>query len=68
MARVACIGLGTMGGPMAGHLLDAGHEVAVWNRTASKGDELVARGARRADSPADAARDADAGHQRISEK
>jgi len=59
MARVACIGLGTMGGPMAGHLLDAGHEVAVWNRTASKGDELVARGARRADSPADAARDAD---------
>jgi len=48
-----------MGGPMAGHLLDAGHEVAVWNRTAAKGDELVARGARRADSPADAARDAD---------
>ena len=59
MARVGCIGLGTMGGPMAGHLLDAGHEVAVWNRTASKGDELVARGGRRADSPADAARDAD---------
>lgn len=59
MARVGCIGLGTMGGPMAGHLLDAGHEVAVYNRTASKGDELVARGARRADSPADAARDAD---------
>ena len=59
MARVGCIGLGTMGGPMAGHLLDAGHEVAVWNRTALKGDELVARGARRADSPADAARDAD---------
>lgn len=59
MARVGCIGLGTMGGPMAGHLLDAGHEVAVWNRTASKGDELVARGARRADSPADAARNAD---------
>jgi len=59
MARVGCIGLGTMGGPMAGHLLDAGHEVAVWNRTGAKGDELVARGARRADSPADAARDAD---------
>ena len=59
MARVGCVGLGTMGGPMAGHLLDAGHEVAVWNRTAAKGDELVARGARRADSPADAARDAD---------
>ena len=59
MARVGCIGLGTMGGPMAGHLLAAGHEVAVWNRTASKGDELVASGARRAESPADAARDAD---------
>ena len=59
MARVGCIGLGTMGGPMAGHLLAAGHEVAVWNRTATKGDELVERGARRAESPADAARDAD---------
>ncbi|MGI9116235.1 MAG: NAD(P)-dependent oxidoreductase [Gaiellales bacterium] len=59
MTRVACIGLGTMGGPMAGHLLDAGHEVAVWNRTAAKADELVARGARRAESPADAARDAE---------
>ena len=59
MSRVACIGLGTMGGPMAGHLLDAGHEVAVWNRTPAKADDLVARGARRAESPADAARDAD---------
>ena len=59
MARVGCVGLGTMGGPMAGHLLDAGHEVAVWNRTAAKGDELVARGARRAETAADAARDAD---------
>ena len=59
MARVGCIGLGTMGGPMAGHLLAAGHEVAVWNRTAAKGDELVGRGARRAATPADAARDAD---------
>lgn len=59
MTRVACIGLGTMGGPMAGHLLDAGHEVAVWNRTASKADELVARGARLGATPADAAAGAD---------
>lgn len=59
MAKVACVGLGTMGGPMAGHLLDAGHEVAVWNRTAAKADELVERGARRAASPADAAAGAD---------
>ena len=59
MAKVACVGLGTMGGPMAGHLLDAGHEVAVWNRTAAKADELVERGARRAATPADAAAGAD---------
>ena len=32
--RVAVIGLGTMGAPMAGHLLDAGHDVTVHNRTA----------------------------------
>ncbi len=55
MASIGCVGLGTMGGPIAGHLLAAGHTVAVWNRTASKGDELVAQGARRAASPADAA-------------
>ncbi len=55
MSSIGCVGLGTMGGPIAGHLLAAGHTVAVWNRTASKGDELVAQGARRAASPADAA-------------
>lgn len=60
MIRVGVVGLGTMGGPMAGHLLDAGHEVAVWNRTAAKGDALVERGARRAMTPADAATGADA--------
>ena len=59
MSRVACVGLGTMGGPMAGHLIDAGHEVVVWNRTASKCDEFAARGARVAASPADAAAGAD---------
>jgi 3-hydroxyisobutyrate dehydrogenase-like beta-hydroxyacid dehydrogenase len=59
LSRVACIGLGTMGGPMAGHVLDAGHDVTVWNRTAAKADDLVSRGARRAASPAEAARDAD---------
>lgn len=36
MARVAFLGLGVMGFPMAGHLAKAGHEVAVWNRTAAK--------------------------------
>ncbi len=45
---VTVIGLGPMGRAMVGAFLDAGHEVTVWNRTASRADELVARGARRA--------------------
>jgi len=36
MARVAFLGLGVMGFPMAGHLAAKGHEVTVWNRTAAK--------------------------------
>jgi 3-hydroxyisobutyrate dehydrogenase-like beta-hydroxyacid dehydrogenase len=40
---------------MAGRLLEAGHDVAVWNRTASKTDPLVARGGRRSSSPREAA-------------
>ena len=56
MSTVAVIGLGAMGSRMARRLLDAGHELVVWNRTAEKGDELVAAGATRAESPADAAR------------
>ncbi len=36
MARVAFLGLGVMGAPMAGHLVKAGHEVTVWNRTGAK--------------------------------
>ena len=56
MARVAFLGLGVMGGPMARHLMTAGHEVAVWNRTREKAEALVAaHGGRLADSPADAA-------------
>ena len=55
MSTVAVIGLGAMGSRMARRLLDAGHELVVWNRTAEKGDELVAAGATRAESPADAA-------------
>ena len=42
MARVAFLGLGVMGGPMAGHLAKAGHEVTVYNRTAAKSLEWVA--------------------------
>jgi len=50
--RVAFLGLGIMGRPMASNLAKAGHEVAVWNRTSGKDVE----GARSASSPADAAR------------
>jgi 3-hydroxyisobutyrate dehydrogenase-like beta-hydroxyacid dehydrogenase len=44
-------GLGRMGSAMARRLLDAGHSLTVWNRSASRGNELVATGARRAGSP-----------------
>src|SRR5208282_3826325 len=49
--RVAFLGLGIMGRPMASNLVKAGHEVTVWNRTAGKAIE----GARTASSPAEAA-------------
>ncbi|MFE7665789.1 NAD(P)-dependent oxidoreductase [Streptomyces celluloflavus] len=51
---VTVIGLGPMGQAMAGAFLAAGHPVTVWNRTASKADELVARGAVRARTVAEA--------------
>ncbi len=53
--KVAVAGLGPMGHAMAGRLRDAGHDVAVWNRTPGKAAALVAAGAREANSPADAA-------------
>ena len=40
--KLAFIGLGVMGGPMAGHLVRAGHDVAVYNRTASRAESWVA--------------------------
>jgi 3-hydroxyisobutyrate dehydrogenase len=56
MARVAFIGLGVMGGPMAGHLAAAGHEMAVYNRSRSKAEAWETRhGGCVADSPAEAA-------------
>jgi 3-hydroxyisobutyrate dehydrogenase len=60
MAHVAFIGLGRMGHGMAGRYLDSGFTVAVWNRSRSKAEDLIARGARWAASPADAADGADA--------
>src|SRR4051812_49618898 len=53
--RVAFVGLGTMGAAMAGHLLDAGHDVAVHNRTREREEPLAGRGARRAATPKEAA-------------
>ncbi len=56
MAKLAFLGLGTMGFPMAGHLARAGHEVTVYNRTAARAAAWVARhGGTRAATPAEAA-------------
>jgi 3-hydroxyisobutyrate dehydrogenase len=56
MARVAFIGLGVMGYPMAGHLARAGHNVVVFNRTSDKAKRWVEEyGGRSAATPADAA-------------
>ncbi len=57
--KIAFLGLGNMGLPMARHLLKAGHEVTVWNRTISKADGLRADGAKVCNSPAEAARNAE---------
>jgi len=54
---VGFVGLGIMGRPMARNLLKAGFPLVVWNRTRSKGDELVAEGARWADTPASMSRE-----------
>jgi len=53
---IGFIGLGIMGLPMAKRLLDAGHRVTVYNRTASKAAPLVALGAAQAATPRDAAK------------
>jgi 3-hydroxyisobutyrate dehydrogenase len=57
--KLGFIGIGLMGKPMTLRLLAAGHEVAVWNRSAEKLKEVVQKGARAADSPAGVARAAD---------
>lgn len=56
--KVAFIGMGTMGAPMALNILKAGHEVTVHNRTREKESSLVKAGARRASSPKEASKDA----------
>jgi 3-hydroxyisobutyrate dehydrogenase-like beta-hydroxyacid dehydrogenase len=55
LTRVGWIGTGRMGFALAGRLLDAGHDVAVYNRTRSKAEPLSDRGAKVVDSPVDLA-------------
>lgn len=57
--RVALIGLGTMGAPMARNLLGSGFALTVHNRTREREEPLASRGASRAATPAEAAREAD---------
>jgi 3-hydroxyisobutyrate dehydrogenase len=52
---VGLVGTGRMGAAMGERLLDLNHRLTVWNRSAEKAQSLVARGARLAVSPADAA-------------
>lgn len=59
MANVGFIGLGKMGRHMARNLLKNGHRLTVYNRSQQVVEELVAEGARRADSPAAVAADVD---------
>lgn len=58
--KIGFIGTGIMGAAMAGHLMDAGFELSVYNRTKSKADPLVARGAVWCDTPASCAEGQDA--------
>lgn len=57
--RIAFLGTGLMGAPMAGRLLDAGFDVTVWNRNSAKSAPLVEKGAKLAQTAAKAGMDAD---------
>jgi 3-hydroxyisobutyrate dehydrogenase len=60
MTRIAFIGLGVIGGPMARHLKQAGHDLTVYNRSRAKAENWVeAHGGTLATSPAEAAKDAE---------
>ncbi|MGC1494741.1 MAG: NAD(P)-dependent oxidoreductase [Sulfitobacter sp.] len=60
MTKIAFLGLGVMGYPMAGHLAAAGHDVTVYNRTATKADAWAKQhGGRSAATPAEAAKGAE---------
>jgi 3-hydroxyisobutyrate dehydrogenase-like beta-hydroxyacid dehydrogenase len=56
---ISYLGLGTMGSGMASNLLKAGYKLTVWNRNPEKCEPFARKGARVADTPADAVRDVD---------
>lgn len=58
--KIAFLGLGKMGAPMARHLIAAGHEVTVWNRTRERAEALAEAGAAVSATPAEAVREAEA--------
>ncbi|MBS1800550.1 MAG: NAD(P)-dependent oxidoreductase [Acidobacteria bacterium] len=55
MANLGFLGLGIMGGPMAKHLIDAGHAVALWSHNAEKATRLAAKGGTACKTPAEVA-------------
>jgi 3-hydroxyisobutyrate dehydrogenase-like beta-hydroxyacid dehydrogenase len=57
--KIAFLGLGNMGAAIARHLIRAGHDVTVWNRTLSKAEPLRSEGAKVGQSPAEAVTDAE---------
>jgi len=57
--KIAILGTGRMGSAMGERLLDQGHTLTVWNRTASKTKALTQRGATHADTPAQAVKDSE---------
>ena len=57
--KIAFLGLGNMGMPMARHLIKAKHDVTVWNRTSAKAQQLVSEGARIVSSAGEAGRNAE---------
>ena len=59
MSKIAFLGLGTMGSRMAPHLIEAGHDVVVWNRSPAAVAAAVARGAKSAATPRQAAEGAE---------
>ena len=58
--KIGFLGIGKMGAPMARHLIAAGHELSVWNRTEGKTEPLLREGAIAAATPAEAELGADA--------